>query len=212
MLKVISLVRRRPELDHDRFAGLWEDVVADAVTGRLQPDRCVMTVFDQHRVVGAHQYDGMVVLVFSEPEKGRRVLDTAAAGGPRSEGTDLLGEVVRLETEEHVFFDRGSVPPQPRKLTYLVVPRPGTTHAAVKHHWVSVHGPAVAAPMKDIPGALRYVASPAIEPTGVYSGVTELWYADRDASRAHAAAVTDDGFARLADNSIYLTGHELVVR
>ena len=58
--------------------------------------------------------------------------------------------------------------------------------------------------MPDIPGALRYVASPAVEPSGGYAGVTELWYADRAAAVAHAAGLPDDGFSQLADNGIFL--------
>jgi hypothetical protein len=124
-----------------------------------------------------------------------------------------LGDVARFEADEHVFFDRPASGQAELKLTFLVVARPGVRHEQVTGHWVDVHGPAVAAPMAQIPGCVRYVASPATAaaPDLPYVGVTELTYTDWAASNAHAAALGDDGFTALADNRIFLVGEELVV-
>jgi len=211
MLKVVSLARRPPGIDHDEFVGSWSEVVAGTIVAEMEPDRLVLTFFDQRAGTGPHLYDAMAQVGFVDADRGRRAVGPATAGG-RDRLGDLLDEVVRLVTDEHVLFDRGPLTDGARKLTFLVVARADTPHEAVVSHWVAVHGPAVAAPMQGIAGALRYVASPSIERVGGYDGVTELWYADGAASKAHAAVLGDDGFTRLADNSIFLTGRERVVR
>jgi hypothetical protein len=126
----------------------------------------------------------------------------------------MLDEVLRFRADEHVLFGDPAVPlPSGAvKLTFLVVPQPGADHRRLVEHWIGTHAPAVAAPMAQIDGALRYVASPALEPNGRYAGVTELCYASREASLAHAAALVDDGFGRFARNDVYLVGDELIVR
>jgi hypothetical protein len=178
----VHLVRRPSVRDHEEFVTSWPPV-ADAT----------VTVFDQRARTPDHLWDLMV------------------AGGPGL-NADLDATVVTLDTDPVVFFDSGPLPPEPLKLTLLVVPRRGETHEAVVRHWIDVHGPAVAGPMAAVPGALRYVASPARIPVAGYAGVTELWYADGPSSRAHAALLHGDGFGRLADNTIFLTGHELPPR
>lgn len=210
MLKIVYLARRRPDVDHDDLVTHWRDVNIPQVAAELRPDRYVVTFFDQHRAAGPHAWDGMACVWFDDEDRGRAVADPIPAPARRNGFADLLADVVRLEVDEHTFFDRGPLPPGGRKLTFLVVAHPGVAHQRVVEHWVGVHGPAVAAPMGSVPGARRYVASPARTPAGGYAGVTELYYADRAAAAAHAEALVDDGFTALADNRIFLVGSELV--
>ena len=205
MLKLVWLARRQPHLTHEELAARW----GRADFSDLGPDRHRLTIFDPHPGLGPHQHDGMAVLWFDDDDRGRRATAGMAEPPAPDDSGPLFEHVVRLETDEHVLHEGDPLPAGARKLTFLVVPRAGTSHADVVRHWVDVHGPNVAAPMASIPGALRYVASPAVRPSGGYAGVTELWYADRAAAQAHAAALSDDGFARLADNTIFLTGREV---
>ncbi|MPY94184.1 MAG: hypothetical protein GEV08_14310 [Acidimicrobiia bacterium] len=212
MLKVVYLARRREGVPHDELVRRWREVNVADVAAELHPDRYVVTFFRPHGD-GPHAWDGMAVVHFEDEERGRSLTRGLPEAARRNGFADLLGDVVRFEADEHVFFERAAeLADQPLKLTFLVAPRPGAPHGELVRHWVDVHGPAVAAPMADIPGARRYVASPAHEPAGPYSGVTELSYASREASAAHAACLVDDGFGRLADNGIFLVGEELVVR
>jgi hypothetical protein len=197
---------------HDELVRFWREVnVADVVAG-LQPDRYEVTFFRPRP--GPHSWDGMAVVWFEDEARGRAVTEGLPEPARRNGFAELLGDVVRFEADEHTFFDRPAPAPAaaPVELTFLVAPRPGASHQDVVRHWVDVHGPAVAAPMAAIPGARRYVATPAHAPAGGYSGVTQLTYDDRAASAAHASALVEDGFSALADNGIYLVGERLVVR
>jgi hypothetical protein len=180
--RAVHLVRRPPGDAHEDFTQRWQ-----------APPGYVVTIFDQRAPDPLHRWDLMMI--------------AAAPEAPLIDAGDA--ELVTLETEPHQFYDHGTMPADARKLTFLVVARPGVSHEDVVRHWIDIHGPAVAAPMAEVPGALRYVASPAVAPSAGYAGVTELWYADGPASRAHAALLGDDGFGRLADNTIFLVGREL---
>ncbi len=215
VVKLVYLVRRRAGTSHDQLVRQWREVHTAQVAEALRPDRYVVTLFRPRGGDGAgeHDWDGMAALWFQDEARGLAIANREIAGAP---GDDFaaMTDVVRLRCEEHVFFDRpAEAADEPLKLTFLVVARPGAAHADVVRHWVDVHGPAVAAPMAEVAGARRYVASPALAPGGGYTGVTELSYASRQASAAHAAALVDDGFGRLADNGIYLVAEdELVIR
>jgi hypothetical protein len=218
-MKVVYLARRRPGVDHDALVRFWREVNVADVAAALRPDRYVVTFFQPHPKRPEHSWDGMAVVWFDDEERGRAMTDGLPEAARRNGFADMLGDVVRFEADEHTFYERAGgqagAPARGLKLTFLVVARPGVAPAKVKEHWVGVHGPAVAAPMAAIPGAVRYVASPALlesAPTDLpYVGVTELTYDGWDASGAHAAALGDDGFTALADNRIFLVGEELVV-
>lgn len=210
-MKIVYLARRRADLAHHDVVTHWRDVNIPDVAAELEPDRYTVTFFDERPHTTDHQWDGMAVVWFHDDDRGRSRTAAHVPEAARRNGfADMLEEVVRFEATEHTFVDRGPLPPEVRKLTFLVVPRPAVPHRAVVAHWIDVHGPAVAAAMADIPGALRYVASPAVAPAGGYAGITELFYADRGAAAAHAAALADDGFSALADNRVYFVGHEVV--
>ena len=225
MLKLVYLARRRSDLSHQALMAHWRDVNVADVAADLDPDRYVVTFFTPRPSASAssnaaerpHDWDGMATLVFDDPARGRALTESAdlPQAAVRNGFAAMLGEVVRFEAREHVFFDGcegGPLPDDAHKLTFLVVGRPGVVTDEIIDHWLRVHGPNVAAPMATIAGALRYVASPAVAGEGPYVGVTELWYADRGAAKVHAAALSDDGFTALADNSIFLAGRELTVR
>ena len=217
-MKVVYLSKRRAGVSHDELVRMWRDVNVGDVAASLRPDRYVVTFFQPHPKRPEHSWDGMAVVWFDDAERGQALTQGIPEPARRNGFADLLGDVVRFEADEHTFYER---PGSPRrtgglKLTFLVVARPGVSPATVTEHWVGVHGPAVAAPMASIPGAVRYVASPAVAADATaddlpYVGVTELTYDDWDASNAHAAALGDDGFTALADNRIFLVGEELVV-
>lgn len=216
MLKVVYLARRRPDVSHDELVTFWREVNVADVAAELRPDTYRVTFFGPKPAHDAHNWDGMAIVSFTDETRGRQVTEGLPAPARRNGFAEMLAEVIRFEVSEHVFFDRPGTGPTAGqtgvKLTFLVVPRPGVAHDRVVAHWVGVHGPAVAQPMAGIAGALRYVASPALERVGAYSGITELYYADGAASKAHGALLSEDGFRSLADNSIYLVGEELVVR
>lgn len=214
MLKLVHLARRRPEVDHEALVRHWRDINVGQVAAEFAPDRYVVTFFRPPPAGSPHRWDGMAIVNFDDPARGLPLTRALPPAAQRNGFAAMLDEVVRFEADEHVLVGdpAAPLPDGAVKLTFLVVARPGVEHRAVVRHWVDVHAPAVAAPMAAIPGALRYVASPAREQTGGYAGVTELCYADRAASQAHAAALVDDGFGALADNGIYLVGEELIVR
>jgi hypothetical protein len=213
VLKVVYLSKRRDGVSHDELVRMWRDVNVGDVARALRPDRYVVTFFQAHPKRPEHSWDGMAVVWFDDADRGRALTQGIPEPARRNGFADLLGDVVRFEADEHVFFDRPEAGPPALKLTFLVVARPGVSHEEVTGHWVGIHGPAVAAPMADIPGCRRYVASPAVASAAdlPYVGVTELSYDGWDASNAHAAALGDDGFTALADNRIFLVGEELVV-
>ncbi len=214
MLKIVHLARRRPDVTHRALIAHWRDVNVAEVAAESEPDRYVVTFFRPAAAMAAHSWDGMAVVHFTDERRGLAMLEDLPPAARRNGFADLLAEVVRFRADEHVFFGDPTavLPAGAVKLTFLVVPRPGVHHAELVDHWVRVHGPAVAGPMTGIEGALRYVASPAHQPVGGYAGVTELCYASREASANHAAALVEDGFGRLADNSLFLVGEELIVR
>lgn len=217
MFKVLYLARRRAEVDHDEVVRFWRERNVIDVAAGLDPDRYTVTFFEQRGRSAEHVWDGMAAVWFADAERGRQVTDPVPEPARRNGFAELLDTVLRFEADEHVLFDRldgAALPEGALTLTFLVVARPGVRHGALVDHWVNVHGPAVAAPMADIPGALRYVASPARgdDPERGYAGVTELSYADVAASKAHAAALRSDGFEALADNGIFLVGRQFVVR
>ncbi len=213
------------DVTHDDLVRFWRERNVVDVAAGLDPDRYEVTFFDPRSPRPDHAWDGMAVVWFTDGERGRRVTEPVPEPARRNGFAAMLDTVVRFEAAEHTFFDRLAGAPAPEgavRLTFLVVARDGVSHAEVVDHWVGVHGPAVAAPMADLPGALRYVASPAVaggaagEANRPYVGVTEFLYADVASSKAHAAAVGLDGFELLADNTIFLAatapGSHLVVR
>ena len=210
MHKFVFLVKRADHVTHDELVRHWQEVHLAGVAEHLRPDHYRVTFFDQRDDT---PFDGMAVLWYDDPERGRYMLGEGSPEAIRRDG--FLERVqmphVVLDCEEHVIVD-GPRPEDALKVTALVNAKSGIDGQDLYRHWLDVHAPNVAGGLRSTAGGHRYALSFATQGPSEpeFAGMAELWYESADASRAHAEKLEDDGFGRFADAAVMLIGREIV--
>jgi uncharacterized protein (TIGR02118 family) len=143
MLKVITLLKRRPGLSVEEFQARWRKVHADLAAGVAGVRRYVQS----HALLQGYQkgeliYDGIGEAWFDSFE----AFDAAAASPEfgiasrdLSEFTDVSRTVV-MPVDVHVIKD-GAIPEGAVKNIEFVNRRPGIALDAFRRYWREVHGP-----------------------------------------------------------------------
>ena len=104
MHKFVFLVKRADHVTHDELVRHWQEVHLAGVAEHLRPDHYRVTFFDQRDDT---PFDGMAVLWYDDPERGRYMLGEGSPEAIRRDG--FLERVqmphVVLDCEEHVIVD-----------------------------------------------------------------------------------------------------------
>jgi len=197
MLKRVFGVRRRDGVPHEELVDAWRDEHIPNVVRDLAPDHYAVTFFRQRE---GTPFDGMAVLTFDDADRGRAAW--APTDPPKGCFRDALTERAAprafvFDATEHVQVDG---PRGPFKSVSFVAKRPGTSMEAFVRHWLDVHAPNVVGAASGLGDGFRYVVSvgEGLADDAPYHGIAELYYADREAWKAHGRALGPDGFETVA--------------
>lgn len=207
MLKVVTVFKRRKDLDLAAFERYWVERHAPLVMRLPGLRRYVQsqTLAGGYRR-GEPAIDGCAELWFDTVEDLRALRDSPELGAVVADEAHLMDLASRREivTGDVVIKD-GRIPLQGVKNIELVLRRPGMDAAAFHHYWITTHGPLGAA----IPQVLRYVQSHTVESAYRHGRVPSLdglaltWFDDTAAMRASALT---EAYARTrADEHNFVT-------
>ncbi len=192
MIKVITALKRRPDLEVEAFQDYWLNVHGP-IAGRMPG---VRRYVQSHTLLSGYRKrepaaDGIAELWFDDTDALR-----ALEGAPELEATmaDHVEFVApdgefQIFTEEHVIKD-GPIPAGGVKNIEFVKRKQGMAVADFQRYWSEVHGPLGAA-IKPIE---RYVQSHTRRSayrdgrTPALDGMALTWFVDTDAMRASAAS------------------------
>ena len=207
MLKLVSVLRRRPDLDVEAFQRHWLDVHAPLVArlpGLRRYVQCHTLLSGYRKLTPAA--DGVAELWFDDTDALRALRGRAElAAVEADEGNFIDGtRHDRLFIDEHVIKD-GPLPPQGVKNIEFVRRKAGMDVPAFQRYWREVHGPLGAS----ITTVLRYVQNHARaasyrdgrEPP--LDGLALTWFEDTAAMRA--SALTPEYAATRDDEDNFLT-------
>lgn len=220
-VKMLYLIRRRPEASHQELIAHWfanhmpgviQGQARQAERGRPHATRYQATLFepDHH---GDLPWDGFAQLWFAEEPPA----PVEPHGTVPADSFQERAEPYRpWATTEHVVLDGSDRlpvrpltlnPPFPTtrsgffKVTFLVAAKPGIDHGELFAHWLDVHVPNVRAVMGQV-GGFGYIVNhsrrPAEEP---YAGMAELYFPDEAAWAEFRATIRPDGMERWTDGS-----------
>ena len=190
MIKIVAVVRRKPELAVDAFQHYWRNEHA-ALVSRLPGLR---RYTQSHTLASGYRKrvpaaDGIAELWFDDSDALRALQGTHELASVLADEPNFLadGGSIQVLTEEHL-VKQGEISPDGVKNVEFVKKKSGMTIPDFQHHWRMVHGPLGAA----IKTVKRYVqshtraAAYADGRTPAFDGFALTWFDDVDAMRASA--------------------------
>ncbi len=213
MLKRIFAVRRRDGVDHDKLVAAWEGEHVANVVADMDPDRYAVTFFRQRP---DSIFDGMAALGFEDGARGRAQF--TPTDPPRASASDELSRSAGkgtfiFDATERVMADG---PRGPFKSVVFVTKKPGVPMADFAGHWLEVHAPNAINSSDTADGGFRYVTSIGhdLPDDARFHGITEVYYDNSAAWKAHGARIRPDGFDEVAivAPDAFFVGRELLVR
>ncbi|MGB5759193.1 MAG: EthD domain-containing protein [Acidimicrobiales bacterium] len=208
MIKVVEIIKRRPDLDVEAFQRYWLDTHGPIVARLPGLRRYVQS----HTRLGGYRrgdvaYDGIAEVWFDDKAALAAIASTPEFASAKRDEPNFIDvdQLVELVVDEHVIKD-GPVPDGGIKNVEFVHLSPALDPLAAHHYWREVHGPIAAR----IPTMSRYVQSHTR--MGAYNrqdrppfdGVAITWWQDLDAMRASASSLEYE--ATRADEANFL-GH-----
>ena len=195
MIKVISVLKRRPDMDVEAFQDYWLNVHGPIAAGMPGVRRYVQS----HTLLGGYRKgqpaaDGIAELWFDDTDALRALQGTATLEATMADHVEFVAADghMQIVTEEHVIKD-GAAPTGVKNVEF-VKRKPGMVVADFQHYWREVHGPLGAAigPIK------RYVQSHTRRSayrdgkTPALDGMALTWFDDTDGMRASAKTAEYD--------------------
>ena len=192
MIKVISVLKRRPDMEVEAFQDYWLNVHGP-IAARMPG---VRRYVQSHTLLGGYRKrqpaaDGIAELWFDDTDALRALEGTAALDATLGDHVEFVAPDGHLQifTEEHVIKD-GPTPVDGVKNIEFVKRKPGMAVADFQRYWREVHGPLGAAigPLK------RYVQSHTKRSayrdgrTPALDGMALTWFDDTDGMRASATS------------------------
>jgi uncharacterized protein (TIGR02118 family) len=221
MVKVLTFIKRRPDMAVEAFQDYWL-TRHPAVVTRLPGIRRYV---QSHALPAAYRkgeppWDGIAEVWADDTEALRAMTRSAEhAHVQADEGAFIdrsrMGFIV---TEEHVLVD-GAPGPEAVKGVEFLTRRPGTSVDAFQRHWRERHG----AILRGIPGLVRCVLSATRRSAytagraPAYDGATLMWFDSPDALRnaaassAYADAVADRTHFLAPGSPPFIVTHEYII-
>ena len=197
MVKVVAIVKRKPEMSVEAFQEYWRTRHADVVAKLPGLRRYVQshTLASGYRK-GTPVWDGIAELWYDDTNAMRALQGTPELAAVDADEARFLerGAMKLVFTDEHVIKD-GAVPAGAVKNIEFIQHRPDLSIDAFQKYWRDVHGPIAAT----IPQIRRYVQSHVRASaysggrTPAYDGLAMTWFDDTNAMRA---AATTPQYAR----------------
>lgn len=201
MLKLVSILKRRTDLEVPDFQAYWRDTHAPLVSrlpGLRRYVQC-QTLPGGYRK-GTPAADGVAELWFDDTDALRMLRDSAELATVTADEANFIDAAshVRLFIDEHVIKD-GPVPAEGVKNIEFVRRKSGMPVAEFQRYWREIHGPLGAS----IETVTRYVQNHARassyrdgrEPP--LDGLALTWFENTDAMRTSA---TTAEYARTRDD------------
>ena len=202
MIKIISVVKRRADMEVDAFQNYWLNVHADIVLRVPGIRRYVQN----HTLLSGYikkepDFDGVAEAWFDDTQALRvsGASDAYRAVKADEENFILASSIASVLTNEIVILE-GLVPPDPVKMIAFLNKLPDIPVDRFQSYWRDSHGPLAS----KIPGLLRYVQCHThwgiydAGRTPVYDGVPISFFADLEAlslagsSEEYAATRADE--------------------
>ena len=192
MIKVISVLKRRDDLEVEAFQDYWLNVhgpIASRMPG-------VRRYVQSHTLLAGYRKrkpaaDGIAELWFDDTDALRALQGTVTLEATMADHVEFVAPDghKQIVTEEHVIKD-GPLPADGVKNVEFVKRKPGMAVADFQRYWSEVHGPlgAAIAPIK------RYVQSHTRRSayrdgeTPALDGMALTWFDDTDGMRASATS------------------------
>lgn len=211
MIKVITVLRRKPGMNLAAFAEYWRTTHAAAVKRVPEIRRYVQsqTIASGYRT-REPVYDGIAEIWYEDVAAMRRAAATPEAAAALKDDDNFIDmkSFASIVTDEVVQRD-GKTDPSMVKLTEFVIRKPDADPAAFHKYWTEVHGPLGAT----ITQMRRYVQSHA-RPSAYrdgrnpfIDGVALVWFDDTNAMRE--SAKTTEYAAVRADEPNFIDGPRL---
>ncbi len=221
MIKVVEIIKRRPDLDVEEFQRHWLDVHGPIVARIPGLRRYVQS----HTRLGGYRRgevasDGIAEVWFDDKQALAAMAATPEFAAAKADEPNFIdpGRLVELVVDEHVVKD-GPIPDKAIKNVEFVHLSPDLDPHEAHRYWRDVHGPIAAR----IPTMSRYVQShtrmgaydrPDRPP---FDGVAVTWWEDLAAMRASAASpeyattrADEPNFLGAAPEAILTTEHIIV--
>lgn len=210
MFKVVTLVKRRPDLSVEAFQAYWRDRHAPLLAKMPLLRRYVQSAaLLQGYRKGALLFDGIGETWFdSEADFDAFRRDPAQAEITEDEANFLdRARSISMPVDVHVIKD-GAIPENAVKNIEFVNRRPGMALDPFRKHWRDIHGPIAA----KIPMLQRYEQNHlkasvyATNPSPPYDGLAITWF--RSTADMKAGTTTPEYIATRADEPRFLPdGH-----
>ena len=179
MYRLMSFLKRRPDLDRAAFVDWWLNHHAPLIVKLPGLRRYIVSPAATPPAAGseAASFDGVAELWFDDAAALARGFGGEAGAAARADGGAHTSRIERLHVEEHPFVDTGSAPRF--KLVAAIKRRADLDRAAFKAWWLGAHAPLVV----QFPELARYQVNlvPPGEPEGFADGVAEVCFNDLDA-------------------------------
>lgn len=213
MIKVIEIVKRKPQMGVEAFQDYWLDTHGPIVSKLPGLARYVQS----HARLGGYRrgepaFDGIAEVWFADKEALAAVGSTPELAAAREDEPNFIDtdQLIELVVDDHVIKD-GPVPPDGIKNVELVRLSSRLGPEEGHRYWLEVHGPIAAG----IPTMSRYVQSHvrmgayARATPPPYDGAAITWWEDLEAMRASAAS--EEYAATRADEPNFLEDEPPVI-
>ncbi len=222
MIKVITVLRRKPGMDLAAFTEYWQTTHAEAVKRVPEIRRYVQsqTIASGYRN-GEPVYDGIAEIWYEDTAAMHRAAATPEAAMALKDDDNFLDmkSFASIVTDE-VVQREGKTDPSMVKLTEFVMRKPGSDPAAFHKYWTEVHGPLATSISQMRRYAQSHVRPSAYRDgrTPFVDGVAQVWFDDTNAMRESAktaeyAAVRADepNFIDVSRLSFIITRERMII-
>lgn len=188
MIKVIELVKKRPDLSIEEFRTYWKGTHGAIVSAIPGLRRYVQS----HPLMGGYRngslpFDGVAEVWFDDKDAMRTMATTPEFAAAKADEPNFIdpSELIELVVDEAVIKDNPA-PDGALKIMELVNIRTDRDPAEMHRHWEEVHGP-IAAKIPTVtryvqshvrPGAYRGGARPA------FDGIASVWFESIEVARS----------------------------
>ncbi len=222
MIKIITVVKRKPAMNLDAFTTHWRTTHAEAVKRVPGIRRYVQsqTIASGYRH-GDPVYDGIAEIWYDDIAAARLAAATPAAALAMKDNDNFLDmkAFASIITDEVVQLD-GNADPSMVKLNEFVIRKPAMDPTAFHKYWTEVHGP-LGATIRQMRRYVQSHARPSSYRDGhqpFIDGVAQVWFENTAAMRESAtteeyAAVRADepNFIDTARLSFIITQERIVI-